>query len=72
MKTNDPRVSTPEFIAMLGMVPDWVMADLVKALNFNGRTVGTLDPDEKKVFDFFRENGRKYGVTVGETSIQLN
>ena len=68
--TKDPAVWTPELLAMLGKIPDAVMVDLAKALSLNGRAVVTLDPTEKKAFDFFQKFGAKYGVaasTLGGT-----
>lgn len=54
----------PELIAMLGKIPDAVMADLVKAHRLNGRKFATLIPGELEVFDFFRMQGRKYRVVA--------
>lgn len=69
-KTNDPNAFPPELIAMLGIIPDAVMADLVKALRLNGRVFAMLDPYELKVFDFFRKQGHKYGVVASIISAE--
>lgn len=64
MSTKEPSVWTPELEAMLGKIPDSVLADLVKALGLNGRAFSTLEPGERTAFDFFRNHGRKYGVVA--------
>lgn len=63
-KTNNPNAFPPELVAMLGTIPDAVMADLVKALRLDGRVFAMLDPGELEVFDFFRKQGHKYGVVA--------
>lgn len=64
MSTTKPGVWTPELEAMLGKVPDSVLADLVKAIGLNGRAFSTLEPGERTAFDFFRTHGLKYGVVA--------
>lgn len=58
----------PELIAKLGLIPDYVIADLVKALPLHGRNFATLKPAELELFDFFRQQGRKYGVAASVIS----
>lgn len=64
MSTKKPTVWTPELEAMLGMIPDAVLADLAKALGLNGRAFSTLDPAEQAAIEFFRKHGHKYGVVA--------
>lgn len=67
-RTNDANAFPPELVAKLGMIPDAVMADLVKALRLNGLDFAMLDPAELELFDFFRKQGRKYGVVASIVS----
>jgi hypothetical protein len=63
-KTVSQNAFPPELDAMLGKIPDAVIADLWKALRLNGKVFAMLDPGELEVFDFVRKHGRKYGVVA--------
>ncbi|MFL1449149.1 hypothetical protein ACI77O_12210 [Pseudomonas tritici] len=65
---NGSKSFPPELIAKLGIIPDAVMADLVKALRLDGKVFAMLDPGELEVFNFFRNQGRKYGVEASIVS----
>ncbi|WNZ87558.1 hypothetical protein [Pseudomonas sp. P108] len=74
-KSNRTLASSPnqgalatELVAMLGSITDSVMADLVKAFQLNGRPFASLSPTEVEAFEFFRMQGRKYGVVATVTS----
>ncbi|MBJ2202653.1 hypothetical protein P5706_36505 [Pseudomonas sp. ChxA] len=65
---KNARAFPPELVAKLGLIPDSVMADLVKALPLHGLNFAMLKPAELEVFDFFRQQGRKYGVAASVVS----
>lgn len=64
MKPTDKFSLTKELEAKLGMIPDAVFADLVKALKLNGKDVESLNDSELKIFEFFRVKGNQYGVAA--------
>nr|WP_192963299.1 hypothetical protein [Pseudomonas fluorescens]CEK42099.1 hypothetical protein PQBR57_0146 [Pseudomonas fluorescens SBW25] len=63
-KITNSNAFPPELDAMLGKIPDAVIANIVKALKLNGKVFAMLDPAELEVFDFFRKYGPKYGVVA--------
>ncbi|WP_439126225.1 MAG: hypothetical protein ACNJA3_28055 (plasmid) [Pseudomonas rhizophila] len=66
--TNAKPVFPAELVPKLGLIPDSVMADLVKALPLHGQNFAMLKPADLEVFDFFRKQGRKYGVVASIVS----
>ncbi|NMX83679.1 hypothetical protein HBO10_29680 [Pseudomonas sp. WS 5503] len=65
---KNARAFPPELVAKLGLIPDSVIAKLAEALPLHGHNFAMLKPAELEVFDFFRKQGRKYGVVASIVS----
>ncbi len=66
--TNAAPAFPAELVAKLGLIPDSVIAKLVEALPLHGQNFAMLKPADLEVFDFFRKQGRKYGVVASIVS----
>jgi hypothetical protein len=68
MKKNNPIISTQNTSDFPGDIVENILnttnPSIAAVKELDGKIFALLDADEMRVFDFYREKGRKFGVSV--------